>query len=82
MVTNSVFITAVVSVVILAMSSMTLVVKVLGDRIDSMGVMLGGRIDDVGARVTNVETRMNALEGAMRDVGERLTVLETDLGKR
>jgi len=75
MVTNSVFITTVLAVAALAASSMGLVVKVLGDRINDMGAHLGGRL---GA----VETRLNSLEGAVRDVGERLTVLETDLGKR
>jgi hypothetical protein len=75
MVTNSVFITTVIALAAMAASSMGLVVKVLGDRIDDLGGQLGGCI---GA----VESRMNSLEGAVRDVGERLTVLETDFGKR
>lgn len=75
MVTNSVFITTVIALAAMAATSMGLVVKVLGDRINDLGGQLGGRI---GA----VESRMNSLEGAVRDVGERLTVLETDLGKR
>ena len=82
MVTNSVFITAVISLAAVSISGMTLVVKVLGDRIADVGM----RVTGLDARVTGfesrVDTRMNALEGAVRDVGERLTVLEADLGKR
>lgn len=70
MVTNSVFITTVVAMVVMAVSGMSLVVKVLGDR-----------IADLGVRVSGIDTRMNAFEGALRDVGERLTGLATDLGK-
>lgn len=82
MVTNSVFVTTVIAIALIAISGMSLVVKVLGDRIADIGHVLGERITDVGGRVSAVDTRLSAVEGAVRDVGERLTVLETDLGKR
>jgi hypothetical protein len=40
-----------------------------------MGTLLSGRFD-------SLDSRMTAIEGAVRDVGQRLTALETDLGKR
>jgi hypothetical protein len=85
MVTNSTFITVVVSLAAVSISSMTLVAKQLGDRITDLGRVSGERLSGVesglGQRMGSLEVRLNALEGAMRDVGEGLTVLETDFGK-
>jgi hypothetical protein len=82
MVTNAVFITAVISIAVMSVSSMAVVAKVLSDRITDLGNTLGGRIGGVDGRLGSIDSRMNSLEGAVRDVGERLTALEGDLGKR
>jgi hypothetical protein len=81
-VSNSILITTVIAVAALAITLMTLVVKVLGDRISDLAGSLGGRMGSVESRMGSLDLRMNSVEGALRDLGERMTVLETDFRNR
>jgi hypothetical protein len=71
MVVRPCFITTVISLAVMSVSMMGLVVKLLGDRIGSVEVRMGG-----------METRLDAVLGSVRDIGARLTSLEADPGKR